>query len=633
MKKAFKKVLIVLAVTAALVCMLVPTAFAAGGDIFTAEITPYKSEYQQGEKMSFKVKLQNDTDNYIHSVLVEAVPKDGGLYTDGMHNRDIETITAGGYQSFDLSIQERIKVVEVGATIAGVSTLLFSIYAFFIRRYYSVAAIYVIASMIFTSAFASFPTNLSRLNFARETQDLGSVCVTYDGHECEIDFKVSYEKPKAQNGSELKMLGNASESSFVEANVTFTKKDSTGIVFAADEATQNGYLFGIDISNGKAFLMKKSNGKYVSLGTKAVTVSDGQSCKMRVEYNSSRVKAYFYSNPKDNEPYPLFDLEISSFGTAYGVKSYKNGYSDVKVGEVDLSYNGETYENPVTANMPDPYVLTYNGVYYIYSTNHPNDGFEVFTSTDLVNWKSAGMCAKKGDIIGDSDFWAPEVYERNGKFYMLYTAEEFLAMAVSDSPTGPFTKTSDEFIISDCRAIDGNILFDDDGSIYLYFSKITDNDGQQLWGCRMSDDLLTIDKSTLTRLTSPEGWEGNVNEGPFVIKHNGTYYLTYSGDGYTGSTYSVGYATSDSPLGTFTKYEGNPVLSMTREIVGTGHHCFAMSPDGSEMFIIYHCHYSKNQVHSRKLCIDRVKFVPSSDGADIISVYGPTETPQPMPSK
>lgn len=80
------------------------------------------------------------------------------------------------------------------------------------------------------------------------------------------------------------------------------------------------------------------------------------------------------------------------------------------------------------------------------------------------------MCAKKGDIIGDSGFWAPEVYERNGKFYMLYTAQEFLAMAVSDSPTGPFTKTSDEFIISDYRAIDGNILFDDDGSIYLYFS-------------------------------------------------------------------------------------------------------------------------------------------------------------------
>lgn len=633
MKKALKKALFILAAAAALLCMLVPTAFAADGDIFSAEIIPYKSEYQKGEKIEFKVNLQNDTSAEIHSVFIEAVPRDGGLYTDGIHNSDVGTFAAGGFKSFSFSIQEQKRILEIGAAIAGVSAVLFSVYAFFIRRYYPIAAIYMIASMIFTSAFASFPANLDRLNFIRETQELGSASVIYDGHECEVAFRISYEKPKANNAAKLTMLGNAGESSFVETNITFTKKASTGIVFAADEEAQSGYFFGIDISRGKAFLMQKTDGKYASLATKTVTVSDGQSCKMRVEYNSSCVKAYLYSNPNAAEPYPLFDLEISPFGTAYGVKSYKNGYSDINSGEVDLSYDGKTYINPVAANMPDPYVLSYNGVYYIYSTNHPDDGFEVFTSTDLVNWESAGMCAKKGDIIGDSGFWAPEVYERNGKFYMLYTAQEFLAMAVSDSPTGPFTKTSDEFIISDYRAIDGNILFDDDGSIYLYFSKVTDNDGQQLWGCRMGDDLLTIDESTLTHLTSPEGWEGATNEGPFVIKHNGTYYLTYSGDGYGGGTYSVGYATSDSPLGKYTKYEGNPILSMTRKTIGTGHHCFVTSPDGSEMFIVYHCHYSKTQVHPRKLCIDRVKFVPSADGADIISVYGPTETPQPMPSK
>ena len=39
--------------------------------------------------------------------------------------------------------------------------------------------------------------------------------------------------------------------------------------------------------------------------------------------------------------------------------------------------------------------------------------------------------------------------------------------------------------------------------------------------------------------------------------------------------------------------------------------------------------------HSLALCtcIDRIKFVPNPDGgADLLSVHGPTVTPQPLPS-
>lgn len=633
MKKHFKKLLLTLAAVAVLACMLVPTAFAAEKEDFSADITPYKTEYQKGEEMEFTVSLQNNTLDNFHSVLVEAVPNDEGLYTAGVHNRDIEIFSSGDLKNIYISVQEEKQILEIGATVAGISALLFSVYAFFVRKYYSVAAIYVILSMVFTSAFSSFPTNLGRLNPIRKTQELGTVSVIYDGQECEIGFKVSYEKPIKRESTEATMLGEAASNSFIESEIKFDKKNLSGIVFAADENNQNGYFFGVDVSEGQAFLMLNSSGKYERLATKYIEISDKQACKMRVEYSADRLKAYLFNNPGDRDPYPLFDVSITPFGTAYGIKAEESRYSEVKTGDIDFSYGDSTYQNPVFVNTPDPFVLKSDGVYYLYGTNHPSSGFEVFTSTDLVNWKSAGMCAEKGEILGNDWFWAPEVYEMDGKFYMLYTAEEHLAVAVADSPTGPFKKTSDEFIISEYRAIDGNILFDDDGNKYLYFSKLTDSDGQQLWGCRMSRDLTSIDKSTLTHLTSPEGWEGNTNEGPFMIKHNGTYYLTYTGSGYEEITYSVAYATSDSPLGKFTKYEHSPILSMSDKIRGTGHHCFVMSPDGSEMFIVYHCHYSETQVHPRKLCIDRVKFVPSADGADIISVYGPTETPQPMPSK
>lgn len=633
MKNDLKKALLALAAAAFLVCALATTAFAADAKDFSADITSHESEYQKGEEIKFTVSLQNNTLDNFHSVLVEAVPSGGGLYTGGIHNVDIETFVSGDCQDLFVSVQEENQILEIGATLAGISALLFSLYAFFIRKYYPVAAIYVTLSLILSSAFSAFPSSLERLNPLRVRQELGTVSVIYDGQECEIGFEVSYEKPKARDNGEVTMLGKAEAGSFAESDITFGKGNLSGIAFAADDDNRNGYFFGVDVSEHQAFLMLYSSGTYKRLATKYIKISDGQTCKMRVEYSADRVKAYLFGNAADSDPYPLFDIAIAPFGAAYGIKAKENGYSEVKTGKIDFASSDAAYTNPVFVNTPDPFVLSYSGVYYLYGTNRPTSGFEVFTSTDLVNWNSAGICAEKGRILGDDRFWAPEVYEMDGKFYLLYTADEHLAVAVADSPTGPFEKTSDDYIITDYRAIDGNILFDDDGNKYLYFSKLTDSDGQQLWGCRMSHDLTSIDKSTLTHLTSPEGWEGNTNEGPFMIKHNGTYYLTYTGSGYEEVTYSVTYATSDSPLGKFKKYEYGPILSSANKIRGTGHHCFTMSPDGSEMFIVYHCHYSETQVHPRKLCIDRVKFVPNADGADIISVYGPTETPQPMPSK
>ena len=44
-------------------------------------------------------------------------------------------------------------------------------------------------------------------------------------------------------------------------------------------------------------------------------------------------------------------------------------------------------------------------------------------------------------------------------------------------------------------------------------------------------------------------WEGGVVEAPFMWKHDGRYYLFYSGNGYGGDKYAVGFATSTSLFG------------------------------------------------------------------------------------
>lgn len=635
---SFKKFASSLLLSVIAICLLSINSFAVSQPgRFSSNINSAKDDYSKGEEIEFYAEISNDSYNDLYSVVFEATPSDDkGLFTAGINNQTFKCFPAGDKQKMSFSLCEESNILETGAAIAGISALLFSVYAFFIKKYYSVATIYITLSLIFTSVFSSFTIQPERLNFSRETETLGIYSVNYDGEEYSFKLQVSYEKPKKQSEFKDKMLGVAEDNSYIEANFSFKRDDRCGIIFSAESEDFspekiNGYLFLADRKINEARIYSCEGGKYTLIASKPFEIPE--ICKLRVEYTASALKAYIFGNNSD--VYPIFDLPFTSTGKFYGVRSIRDNFDNAATGKLKNLPTAATYTNPVKANMPDPYILKYDGTYYLYGTDMPGSGFGVYTSQDLVNWQPAGVCAKKGEILGNDGFWAPEVYYANNQFYMLYTADEFLCMAVSKSPTGPFVKTSDNYIFSDFLSIDGNLLFDDDGSVYLYFSKVIKDSGrpqQQIWGCKMNDDLLSADRSTLTHLTSASEWEGRTNEGPFVIKHNGIYYLSYSGNAYTSEDYSVGYATAKSPLGKFIKYKQNPILMHDRYVFGPGHHCFVMSPDDSEMFIVYHSHKSESEVHPRNLCIDRIKFIKDDSGNEIMSVYGPTITPQPMPS-
>ena len=127
------------------------------------------------------------------------------------------------------------------------------------------------------------------------------------------------------------------------------------------------------------------------------------------------------------------------------------------------------------------------------------------------------------------------------------------------------------------------------------------------------------------------------NEGPSVVKHNGVYYLMYSANCHCHRHYSVGYSTAVRPLGPYVKYSGNPILSARFHSgqgfpylsSGTGHHSVIASPDGSELFIVYHSHADPLAGSGgRQLNIDRLGF--REDGS--MYVNGPSVTLQPSPS-
>ena len=68
----------------------------------------------------------------------------------------------------------------------------------------------------------------------------------------------------------------------------------------------------------------------------------------------------------------------------------------------------------------DPFIIKAGEVYYAYATSAP-DGFRYYTSRNLTEWKDCGYCYENSPWA-ENCFWAPEVYERNGKYYILYTA-------------------------------------------------------------------------------------------------------------------------------------------------------------------------------------------------------------------
>ena len=97
--------------------------------------------------------------------------------------------------------------------------------------------------------------------------------------------------------------------------------------------------------------------------------------------------------------------------------------------------------------------------------------------------------------------------------------------------------------------------------------------------------------------------------------------------------YGESYAISKDILGPYTKYEYNDILTWNDHINGTGDGVFVKSPDGTELWMVYHKHYTPDTVSPRYTCIDRVKFVKDPNGGpDILTVMGPSTTPQQKPS-
>ncbi len=267
--------------------------------------------------------------------------------------------------------------------------------------------------------------------------------------------------------------------------------------------------------------------------------------------------------------------------------------------------------------VADPFILEDNGVYHLYGTSS-RDGIVAWRSTDLIHWDGPcgatnGLALHKDDSWGNRMFWAPEVYKINDRYVMTYSVEGHIAVAESDSPLGPFVQSEKKPLLEE-RGIDSHIFIDDDGTPHLYWVRF--QGGNIIYTARMSHDLKTVDMSTARHCITPQPdtWErtnsepkANVAEGPFVMKRNGKYYLTYSCNHYQSPDYAVGWAVSDHPEGPWIRSKDNPILLRHNGYVGTGHHAFLQTSSG-KLYIVYHAHNNAQTIAPRRTLISECRW-------------------------
>ncbi|QJR79959.1 family 43 glycosylhydrolase [Alteromonas pelagimontana] len=471
-------------------------------------------------------------------------------------------------------------------------------------------------------------------------------------HAAPVDVPKIFVDGKPLAESSVKVAGSAAESLIqldvdwanfeISTRVKMLSPDAeAGIAFRMPQKHEgdanSGYRTGLSLSDENVFL--RTGDKIVSRRGMALETEMWYSLTLKVRNN--HFVLFAGDKPLAEGDYPAFDVIDNAFN-AGNLGLYIKGnaeFGSVKIGDYEQATATVTYTNPVQLNCADPGMLHYEDKYYAYCTYTPDfpemkRGVRLYTSTNLVNWKDEGFALTNENSWGESRHWAPDIVEHDGTFYMYYAVDERIAVATASSPMGPFKQQKQAPMTPDSIKIDAHVFIDDDGEKYFYY--VGFDNGNHIWGAKLNDDMKTVDTSTITHLIAPEApWEthmANVAEGPVVLKHKDWYYMTYSGSHFESPYYSVGYAVAKHPLGPWKKYEFNPVMQSTPFAHGTAHHSLTVSPDGEEMFIVYHQHYSLNQTEPRKIAIDRIRFVPQKNGPDRLEVWGPTVTPQPMPS-
>ena len=296
----------------------------------------------------------------------------------------------------------------------------------------------------------------------------------------------------------------------------------------------------------------------------------------------------------------------------------------------------ETYNNPVIrGDLADPTIIRIGNTYYATGTSSEwAPYYPMFKSNDLINWKQTGHIFNKQPEWTLSSFWAPELFYHNNKVYVYYTARDkngvsYIGVATSDNPEKELTDHG-LLVKFGKEAIDAFVM-EDNGDLYITWKAYgLDKRPIELLCNKMSKDGLRLEGEPFTLLRDDDH---TLMEGQYWFKKGDYYYLMYATNNCCGpkSDYQVYVARSKTLKGPYEKYEGNPILTGSNDILSCGHGTVTTTPDG-RMFYLCHAYlngagfFTGRQPILLELTIDKDQWLRFKSG-DIAQLQQPVPFP------
>lgn len=322
----------------------------------------------------------------------------------------------------------------------------------------------------------------------------------------------------------------------------------------------------------------------------------------------------------------------------------------------------DTFKNPLLSTGPDPWVISYKGVYYYMNTTGTN--LTIWATPDITDLREAKkrvVWTPPATGPYSHDIWAPELHRFDGRWYLYFAADagtnESHRIWVLENPSED--PLSDHWTfkgeVNDATnkwAIDPS-AFELNGKKYLIWSGWKgDTDGEQDIYIAHLKNPWTID-SPRTLLSYPEyPWEHvgdllnrpsmphiEVNEGPEILIHGQDVFLVYSASACWTDYYELGVleakAGSEILDSSSWKKFNHPFFRQNPAagVFGPGHNGFFKSPDGKQDWIIYHANPGPREGCGDHRSPRAQPFTWNPDGTPDFGQPLATDTPIAKPSR
>ena len=233
-------------------------------------------------------------------------------------------------------------------------------------------------------------------------------------------------------------------------------------------------------------------------------------------------------------------------------------------------------KNPVLSGFyPDPSICRVGEDYYMVNSSFAYfPGIPVFHSRDLAHWEQIGNALDREEQLPLSGseisrgIFAPTIRYHEGTYYIITTNVDHGGNFVitAQDPKGPWSVP--HYLGDAAEGIDPSLFFDEDGKAYIVNNDDAPDYKPEYSGHRTiriqefdvkSDKTIGPRKILVNKGVHPEEKPIWI-EGPHMYKINGKYFLM-DAEGGTSTWHSEVIFRSDSPMGTFTPWTKNPILT------------------------------------------------------------------------